>query len=527
MTDYQFDPILVIDPVTHQRASNATVTVYAITDTANASPLGLKDVNGDPLPNPLSSNDEAIIPAFSTTSSHVKLVAGTLAVVQASYDAILDEARAAKEFVEGIGVKETLTGPAGSEAVVSIDSAGQFSFMIPKGEAGAKGDKGEPGVWSSEFQARGQGFWPIYSETPPSNTTMYGMPVLWFKPSGLLTDIPQIPPQPLWDNTKREFTIPAGVVGVVYKNSATGQVLTQGTVVPAPTTLPAAVDVVAIAQPGYTASAPFSWKHWFPNPALSTLIASDGFTGPDGSGLNGRNVDNALGGTSPLKWVRYGTGGDAIHVVGNQAKNLTLSPVRYDLDTGARNHRIEFDMVGFGWSGSDQDAPLSVMVGSSVGLLLGQNRLRLICSNESGGSQSLVMFLGRRGRLSEHIDLRSSRTRWGSGFRTSRARATSTFLTWTSPQGFPRASAEARSTSGTPCRQTRGPGRSTTSRSTASEAFRCPFSLLVPAARDGAGLRHTAFTKAGADGQAISSPRPRVRSAALSSGRNMSRRERF
>lgn len=396
MTAYQFDSILVADPVTFQRAINATVTVYDVADTGNTTPLPLKDLNGLPLPNPLTSNADAFLPPFTTTSPHVKLVAGTLALAQASYEALLDEARAAKEFVSGISVAATQTAEPGSPANVTIDESGQFTFTIPRGDTGAAGDKGDPGVWSPEFQAQQQGFWPIYSDAPPAKTEMYGVPVLWLKPTGLLTDIPQVPVQPLWDNAKQQFMIPSGIVGVIYKDAVSGQVLTQGTVIPAPTPLPSKVNIKAEALPGYTSSAPFSWQHWFANPALSTLVASDGFTGSDGTGLNGRTLDNTLGGNKTLKWVQSSSGTDTIVLAGNQAKNTTAFNNGYDVETGALNHRIEFDMIGFSWTGSDNDYPFVVSVGGAASIFLGQNRLRLDYGNEAGGGRDLIFGLNRK-----------------------------------------------------------------------------------------------------------------------------------
>jgi hypothetical protein len=225
---------------------------------------------------------------------------------------------------------------------------------------------------------------------------MYGVPVLWLKPTGLLTDIPQVPTQPAWDNAKQQYTIPSGIVGVLYKDAVSAQVLTQGTTIPAPTPLPSKVSVKAVAQPGYTASAPFAWQHWFPNPALSTLLASDGFTGPDGTGLNGRTMDNTLGGTAQLRWVYSSSGSDAIVIGGNQAKNTTTFNKWYEVDTGTLNHRIEFDAVGFGWTGSDNDYPLVVSVGGVISIYLGQNRLRLSYGNEAGGGRDLIFGLNRK-----------------------------------------------------------------------------------------------------------------------------------
>ncbi|MDQ4502194.1 LamG-like jellyroll fold domain-containing protein [Sinomonas sp. ASV322] len=95
MTDYPFDSTLVADPVTFARAANASVTVYDVADTANASPLALKDLNGLPLPNPLASSKDAFLPPFVAGVPQVKLVGGGLTVTASSYKGMLENVAAA------------------------------------------------------------------------------------------------------------------------------------------------------------------------------------------------------------------------------------------------------------------------------------------------------------------------------------------------------------------------------------------------------------------------------------------------
>ncbi|WP_138417970.1 hypothetical protein [Sinomonas gamaensis] len=97
MTDYQFETQLVADPVTFQRAATAKVTVYDIADTSNSAPLALKDLNGLPLPNPLTSTADAFIPPFVASSPLVKLVGGTLTVPAFSPKPLSDQAKAAQD----------------------------------------------------------------------------------------------------------------------------------------------------------------------------------------------------------------------------------------------------------------------------------------------------------------------------------------------------------------------------------------------------------------------------------------------
>lgn len=142
MTTYAFDPQLVADPVTFARAANANVTVYDALDNTNSTPLALTDLNGLPLSNPLHSTSDAIIPAFQTTSAQVKLVGGGITIPVGSFQSVLDQATAAKAFVQGIGVASTTTGTPGFPAAVTVDSNGQFRFTIPTGAAGPAGRDG-------------------------------------------------------------------------------------------------------------------------------------------------------------------------------------------------------------------------------------------------------------------------------------------------------------------------------------------------------------------------------------------------
>ncbi|KHL01921.1 hypothetical protein [Sinomonas humi] len=276
--------------------------MYDVSDTGNTTPLPLKDLSGRPLRNPLTSSADAFLPEFTTTSPQVKLVAGTLAVSHASYKALLAEARAAKEFVQGIGVAGTTTAEAGAPAAATIDGKGQFAFTIPKGDTGAKGDKGEPGVWTLEFQAQQQGFWPVYSDTPPAVTEMYGVPVVWMTPAQKPTPVPALPQAPLWNDTATTATIPSGMVGIEYQ-SVSGEVLPQGSVVNG--TKGKDLIVNAVALPGYVLPTAYQWKHKFLDPSKATLVASDTFSGPRTPSLIGRTMDNLAGGAANQAWRGY------------------------------------------------------------------------------------------------------------------------------------------------------------------------------------------------------------------------------
>lgn len=132
MVDYPYEAILVADPLTFKRAISASCTVYDVNDTAQATPLALKDMSGLPLPNPVTSTADAFIPPLVTTSEGIKIVGGGLTVVVYSHQGLKNEAVAAREAAE----KAAAT--AGAEAVADVEAriaAGEF-----------KGDKGTDGA---------------------------------------------------------------------------------------------------------------------------------------------------------------------------------------------------------------------------------------------------------------------------------------------------------------------------------------------------------------------------------------------
>lgn len=95
MTDYPYAGILLADAVTFQRAPNAVVTVYNIDDATNSTPLGLTDLTGLPLPQPLTSSSDAFLPPFVAQVDGVKLVGGGLTIVEYSHKGMKDAADAA------------------------------------------------------------------------------------------------------------------------------------------------------------------------------------------------------------------------------------------------------------------------------------------------------------------------------------------------------------------------------------------------------------------------------------------------
>ncbi|QSZ53261.1 hypothetical protein RI444_15505 [Paenarthrobacter sp. AT5] len=96
MADYTFESELVADPYSFDRAANASITVYDVADENETTPLALKDMQGLPLANPLTSSAEAFVPAFIAPSPEVKMVGGGLRVPRASFKGVREEAAALK-----------------------------------------------------------------------------------------------------------------------------------------------------------------------------------------------------------------------------------------------------------------------------------------------------------------------------------------------------------------------------------------------------------------------------------------------
>lgn len=163
MADYWFEQQLVIDPIKKEIAPGASVTLYDIADTGNASPLGLKDANGLPVTNPLTSSAEGFVAGVFAPVVQVKYVApdGLAVIVATSFKAMLDEAIAAKEFVQGIGIGTVATG---ITAAASIDETGKLSLILPQGPKGDTGPAGPTGP-----QGPGGAVMGIFENFAPAN----------------------------------------------------------------------------------------------------------------------------------------------------------------------------------------------------------------------------------------------------------------------------------------------------------------------------------------------------------------------
>jgi hypothetical protein len=157
-------------------------------------------------------------------------------------------------------------------------------------------------AWGAPKQAAAQGFWAVYSSTPPAESTMYGVPVVWFNVPAAPAAVPVLPVAPLWNDALTQATIPSGLVGVEYRLGTTtgGQVLPQGSIVPG--VKGAVTTITARALPGYVLPTTFAWAHMYLDPTKATLVASDTFTGAATPTLVGRTLNNALGGSQQLSW---------------------------------------------------------------------------------------------------------------------------------------------------------------------------------------------------------------------------------
>lgn len=131
MVDYPYASILVADAVTFQRAANASVTVYDITDTGNTTPLALTDLSGLALPNPLTSSSDAFLPPFVAQVDGVKLVGGGLTIAEYSHKGMKDAAEASRVAAEAAAANAATAAEADLAARIA---AGEF-----KGDKGADG----------------------------------------------------------------------------------------------------------------------------------------------------------------------------------------------------------------------------------------------------------------------------------------------------------------------------------------------------------------------------------------------------
>ncbi len=123
MTTYPFEAALFVDAVTFTRAPNAQITIFDEADTAGTTPLILTDPNGLPLANPLTSSPDAFGPNFRAPSMRVKWSGGGLTGFLSSPQAVLDEAKAAREAANTASGSASESAASAAAAKVAAEAA--------------------------------------------------------------------------------------------------------------------------------------------------------------------------------------------------------------------------------------------------------------------------------------------------------------------------------------------------------------------------------------------------------------------
>lgn len=285
-----------------------------------------------------------------------------------------------------------IRGPQGDPGAPGVQ--GLQGIQGVQGLPGTQGQKGD--VAGPAEIAAAQGYWVVYSATPPAQTTMYGVPVVWIDATEVVAPTPVNPPIPTWNDLTSKFTVPTGVVGVDYVwtsgGGGTGGTVTPGVAVSTSGTFPRKVTISPVAKPGYVlVSGIVSFVHDFPDPAADVIRTSDSYA--SGTSFAGRSTDAALGGTALPYSVLIGSGADvavsgglAVHA--GAARTLmdivVTSPIPNDMklkmDITSLAHGLALTVKGallsitsgggvsvFGWSGSQPADNFSVAPASLLG----------------------------------------------------------------------------------------------------------------------------------------------------------------
>ncbi|UXM92575.1 hypothetical protein [Paenarthrobacter sp. JL.01a] len=119
MTDYPIGMELVVDPDNPMNVVvNGSVGIYAPEDTAGTTLLALKDANGFPLANPLTSNAYGFLPPFLAPLPQVRWKSGEFTGFYNSFIGLRDEAVAAKNAAQ-----DAVTEAAGAGASAAVAQA--------------------------------------------------------------------------------------------------------------------------------------------------------------------------------------------------------------------------------------------------------------------------------------------------------------------------------------------------------------------------------------------------------------------
>lgn len=117
MADYPIGMELVVDPDNPMNVVvNGSVGIYAPEDTAGTTLLPLKDLNGFPLANPLTSNAYGFTPGFLAPLPQVRWKSGEFSNVYNSYIGLRDEAVAAKNAAQDAQAEAASAGANAADA---------------------------------------------------------------------------------------------------------------------------------------------------------------------------------------------------------------------------------------------------------------------------------------------------------------------------------------------------------------------------------------------------------------------------
>lgn len=126
MTDYPIGMELVVDPDNPMNVvANGSVGIYAPEDTAGVTLLPLKDLNGFPLANPLTSNAYGFTPGFLAPLPQVRWKSGEFSNVYNSYIGLRDEAVAAKNAAQDAQAEAAGAGASAAVAQAAAELAAQ------------------------------------------------------------------------------------------------------------------------------------------------------------------------------------------------------------------------------------------------------------------------------------------------------------------------------------------------------------------------------------------------------------------
>ncbi|YCK81420.1 hypothetical protein M1D89_20485 [Arthrobacter sp. D3-18] len=116
MADYPIGMELVVDPDNPMNVVvNGSVGIYAPEDTAGTTLLALKDANGFPLANPLTSNAYGFLPPFLAPLPQVRWISGEFTGFYNSFIGLRDEAVAAKNAAQDAQAEAASAGANAAE----------------------------------------------------------------------------------------------------------------------------------------------------------------------------------------------------------------------------------------------------------------------------------------------------------------------------------------------------------------------------------------------------------------------------